>query len=350
MGLKHRVIAAGFAASRATGVARLAQPWTQGMGAILMLHHVRPWRPRAYAPNRELEVTPEFLDGALQLLKQRGFIVVSLDEAVERVAAGRSDRPFVALTFDDGYRDNEEWALPILAREKAPLTLFATTGFLDRSARLWWLEVEEAVRRAGSIDVAIQGTRRTFICADNRAKQAAAETLLAALRAAPQDEVDRVVSALSAQHGVDGGALVEGLCFNARELAALAAHPRLTIGAHTRTHPMLAKVSEERARTEIAGAKRDLETLVGKPVRHLAYPVGDPGSAGAREFKLAAEAGFISAVTTRPGMLFPDHAAHLMALPRLSLNGRFQSLRSFDLLLTGFPFAVWNRGRRVNAD
>ena len=80
----------------------------------------------------------------------------------------------------------------------------------------------------------------------------------------------------------------------------------------------------------------------------FAYPVGDPTSAGAREFALAREAGYEIAVTTRPGMLFPEHAAHLLALPRVSLNGLWQDLGYLDVLLTGAPFRLWNRGRRLN--
>lgn len=349
MGWKHRLIGAGLAACRATGLARAAEPWTRGLGAILMFHHVRPWRARAYAPNRELEITPEFLDEVLQLLKLRGWIIVSLDEAVERISAGISDRPFAALTFDDGYRDNEEWALPILSREKAPATIFATTGFMDRSARLWWLEAEAAIARAPAIEVEVGGARLTFACGGDAEKARAADRLLNLLRASPQHEVDRIVADLSARHGIDGAALVEELCLDRKEIAALAAHPLITIGAHTLSHPMLAKIPLARAAEEIAGSKSDLETLTGKPVRHLAFPVGDRGSAGLREFALAAEANYAAAVTTRPGMLFSEHAGHLTALPRLSINGRFQSIANVDALLTGLPFAIWNRGRRAGA-
>jgi peptidoglycan/xylan/chitin deacetylase (PgdA/CDA1 family) len=87
---------------------------------------------------------------------------------------------------------------------------------------------------------------------------------------------------------------------------------------------------------------------LGAPVRHLAYPVGDPTSAGPREFTMARDLGFRSAVTTRPGMLFPEHAQHLTALPRISVNGFFQNADAFDVLLSGVPFWLWNRGRRLN--
>jgi peptidoglycan/xylan/chitin deacetylase (PgdA/CDA1 family) len=89
--------------------------------------------------------------------------------------------------------------------------------------------------------------------------------------------------------------------------------------------------------------------MTGVNPRHFCYPVGDPGSAAAREFALAEELGFESAVTTRPGMLFTEHGGHLHALPRLSVNGRHQSLAALEILLSGAPFALLNRGRRVVA-
>ena len=79
------------------------------------------------------------------------------------------------------------------------------------------------------------------------------------------------------------------------------------------------------------------------PIRHFAYPVGDPGSAGPREFALALEAGFDSAVTTRPGHLFPEHLGHLHALPRVSLNGLFQQKRYVDVFATPAVFTMMGR-------
>ena len=350
MSLKHAAI--DLTLRGLGGARRLAPDWMRGLGAILMFHHVRPWRARAAAPNRELEITPEFLDETLQLLKRRGVAIVTLDAAVERLAAAARGEPagdpFVALTFDDGYRDNLEWALPILKRERAPMTLFVTTGFAAREAGLWWVEAEEALLRAGSLDVTLAGRRLTLPTANAAQKATAGARLMAALRALPQDDVDEAVAGLAREHGVDGRALTGELCLDWAELTQIAAEPLVTIGAHTRTHPMLATLDEGRARSEIADARIEIEARLGRPVRHLAYPVGSPAAAGTREFRLAREAGYASAVTTRPGMLFAEHAGHLHALPRLSINGRHQSLEAVDALLTGAPFLMWNRGRRAN--
>ena len=88
-----------------------------------MLHHVRPEpeEPRAFAPNRILEVTSEFLDAVLDQVQEAGFDVISIDEAVQRFKEG-NDRRFACFTFDDGYRDNLEYAHPLFKRRSALTT------------------------------------------------------------------------------------------------------------------------------------------------------------------------------------------------------------------------------------
>jgi peptidoglycan/xylan/chitin deacetylase (PgdA/CDA1 family) len=92
-----------------------------------------------------------------------------------------------------------------------------------------------------------------------------------------------------------------------------------------------------------------IEAALGVRPEHLSYPVGDPTSAGPREFRIAAELGFKTGVTTRPGVIFPEHREHLTALPRVSLNGEHQQLRYVRVLVSGAATAVWNGFRRVNA-
>jgi peptidoglycan/xylan/chitin deacetylase (PgdA/CDA1 family) len=134
-----------------------------------------------------------------------------------------------------------------------------------------------------------------------------------------------------------------------QELTELAADPLVTIGAHTVNHVMLAKVPERSARTEMEMSRAVIEASLGTRPGHLSYPVGDKTSAGPREFRIAAELGFKTAVTTRPGVLFPSHRDHLTALPRISLNGEHQQLRYVRVLLSGAATAVWNGFQRVDA-
>ena len=132
------------------------------------------------------------------------------------------------------------------------------------------------------------------------------------------------------------------------ELSTLAADPLVTIGAHTVNHVRLAKVPEKSARREMQMSRAVIEASLGTRPAHMSFPVGDSTSAGPRDFRLAREAGFTTAVTTRPGHLFPAHAQHLHALPRVSVNGLFQSEAAFRALLSGVPSLAWNRFRRLN--
>ncbi len=92
-----------------------------------------------------------------------------------------------------------------------------------------------------------------------------------------------------------------------------------------------------------------IEAALGVRPRHFSYPVGDASSAGPREFSSARELGFLTAVTTRPGVLFPEHGRHLTALPRISLNGEFQQRRYVQVLVSGAATAVFNGFRHVDA-
>jgi peptidoglycan/xylan/chitin deacetylase (PgdA/CDA1 family) len=344
-GLREKLISAGFAAFGATGIHRLAAPLTRGLGAILMFHQVRPWIERDFAPNRLLEITPDFLDAALGFVKARGFDIISLDAALQRIAAP-GDRPFVVLTFDDGYRDNVEHALPVLEKHAAPFTMFVTSGFADRTARLWWVELEEALRRLDRVAV---GPGLEFATATTADKERAHAILYGTLRAGPEERLLEICGELCDKAGINPADIPAALCLDWKGIEQLSRHRLATIGVHTITHPMLAKHSDAFVRYELEQSRARIEEAIGKPARHLAYPVGDPTSAAPREFALARELGFASAVTTRPGMIFPEHAAHTTALPRLSINGCYQSLDMLDILLSGAPFALWNRGRRVNA-
>ena len=346
--MKRHMIGTGFAVLGATRLHRAFAPFTRGIGAILMLHRVRPFDGDPFAPNRLLEIEPAFLDAALTRIRALGHDLVSMDEALRRIAEP-SSRRFVALTFDDGFRDTAEIALPILEKHEAPFALYVTTGFADRTARLWWVELEQAIRVLPRLDLMIDGTRHVLRSVTDAEKTPAFQTLYWMLRSGPEERLLAVVAALRDEAALSSRAIVEASCLDWDGIARLACHPLCTIGAHTVTHPMLAKHDEDVVRYELAKSRRQIEMQTGLPVRHLAYPVGDPTSVGPRDIAIAAALGFSSAVTTRPGMIFPDHAAHTTALPRLSVNGNWQSLASLEILLSGVPFAIWNRGRRVVA-
>ncbi len=348
-GLKKTIIRSGLETLYFSGAHRLLRPFVGGAGMVLMLHHVRPAPTARFQPNRHLEVTPEFLDRVIGRLKRARIDIVSLDEMHRRLTEGQLRRRFACITFDDGYRDNLEFAYPILRRHDVPFAIYVATSFPDRLGELWWLALEAVIGRNDSVEAVIGGQEMHFTCDNVAAKQDTFAALMRHLRALrTEEELRDVVRDLSTRYAVDIAAFCEMLCMGWDELARLAADPLVTIGAHTVNHVMLARVSERAARSELTMSRSVIEAALGTRPQHFAYPVGDAAAAGPREFAVAAELGFKTAVTTRPGVLFAGHGQHLTALPRISLNGEFQALRHADVLMSGAATALSNRFRRVN--
>jgi peptidoglycan/xylan/chitin deacetylase (PgdA/CDA1 family) len=333
-----------------TGAYSALRPYVSGVGVILTMHHVRPPRPGRFQPNRLLEITPRFLKRVVELLRRSGVDLISLDELHRRMSEGDFRTRFVCLTFDDGYRDIKEHAYPILKAAGVPFAIYVATSFPDRLGELWWLALEAIVARNDRVGVMIDGQNRVFDCASVAEKRALYDELYWWLRSQPSESDARAIMRnLAACHHVDIAAFCKDLCMNWQELAELAADPLVTIGAHTVNHPMLAKLSEKGVRTELEMSRSVIEAALAVRPAHLSYPYGDATSAGPREFQIAAEMGFRTAVTTRPGVLFPAHGSQLTALPRISLNGEYQQLRYVRVLMSGAATAMWNGFRRPEA-
>jgi hypothetical protein len=157
--LRHSLAAAKPALSRqallalhASGAHRVAPDALRGMGAIFMLHRVRePDADTGFAPNRILEVTPDFLDAAIRQVQASGYVCLSLDEAVSRIVAGDTSDRFAVFTLDDGYKDNLTVAAPVFSRHNVPFTVYLATGLPDGAAELWWVALERVIAGAREV-------------------------------------------------------------------------------------------------------------------------------------------------------------------------------------------------------
>ena len=348
--LRNTVIRAGLEALYFSGAHVLLRPIFAGVGAVFMLHHVRPSRNAEFQPNRHLEIEPEFLRAMLSHLRALGIDIVTMDEMHQRLSQRNFARRFACFTFDDGYRDNRDFALPVMEEFDAPFTVYVASDFAEGSGRLWWIALEQVIATASSIEVPLGGTMTRLDTRTPAAKRAAFDRVHDRLRALPgEHDVAREISALCVRHGIDESTIARDLCLSWDELKAFADNPLVTIGAHTITHCNLAKQSEAAAAFEIATSRVRIEAALQRPVLHLAYPYGDRSAAGPREFRLARAAGFRTAVTTRPGMIFPESADHLTALQRVSLNGNYQDERMIPVLTSGAATAMRNGFRRIDA-
>lgn len=244
------------------------------------------------------------------------FQVLPLDEAVQRLKAGTLPARALSITFDDGYADNAEVALPILQRHGLCATFFIATGYLD-GGRMWNDTLIEAARTAAvpAIDLAdVDGGTPCLVPLNDVAqrRQALSTLLMRFKYQSPQRReqlVQEVADRLKARLPAD-------LMLRSDAVRTLQ-RQGMQIGAHTVSHPILATLDEAQARAEIQGSRQALMAITGEPVGLFAYPNGKPGQDySAANAELVRSLGFDAAVTTAPGV---SHAgSNLHQLPRFS--------------------------------
>lgn len=335
--LKKRLIKYALVTFASTGLARLVEPVTGGRGAILMLHRVRPKMSRAFQPNNHLEITPQFLDEALSGLRNLGVDFVSMDEVPERLKS-KTGRRFIAVTLDDASLDNLTFALDVFEYNKCPFTVFATSGFLDRSALPWWIVLEEVIAQHAVVDArAIEGSKAEIV-GSLQQKNQVFKSLSEKFRLIPEQDKQQKIRHFAADHNLPTDVLMDENFLDWDQLEDLAESPLATIGGHTVSHPMLARLSPRQVSEEILSGADRLEDETGNSPDHFAYPYGDIASADSDTFRQARELGFSTAVTTRGGVLKGGGRENLFALPRLSVNGHFQDFRALRALYSGAPF------------
>jgi len=227
------------------------------------------------------------------------FNVLPLDEAVARLQTGALPARPLAISFDDGYADNFEVALPVLRRLGLPATFFVATGFLD-GGRMWNDTVIETVRRCGrdGLDLTSLGLGR-YPTASNEDKRNVIDTLLSELRYHEDAQREEFVAAIGRMAATP---LPHDLMMSSGQVRTLSA-VGMGIGAHTVSHPILSQLDDGRARAEIAQSKERLEYIVGAPVRLFAYPNGKPKvDYRAEHVAMVKEFGFSAAVSTAWGV------------------------------------------------
>ncbi|WP_332700515.1 polysaccharide deacetylase family protein [Devosia sp.] len=340
MSAKYAAIRAMFEAMWLSRLPSLVRALSVSRGVIFTLHRVLPGDPADFSPNAILQVRPDYLEYVIERVRDLKLDIVSLDEALERLAAPQPGRRFVVLTFDDAYKDNLHHALPILRRQNAPFTLYVPTAFVDGLGELWWQAIEDIITRQQAIALTSAGETDYVDTRAPAQKNETFNTLYWQMRRMPEADRVKLLRSFAVAYGYDLDKQCRELIMDWQELRLFADDPLCTIGAHTVHHYELAKLPVEQARNEMAQSADILLAQFGQRPAHFSYPLGGPLSAGQREFDLARELGFRSAVTTRPGGLYARHAQSPHALPRVSLNGYFQSRRYVDVFATGAMFSI----------
>lgn len=277
--------------------------------SILIFHRVLPTRDPLFPE----EMHSQRFDELLRFLGAE-FNVITLGEAAARLDESELPRRALCITFDDGYADNAEVALPLLLRHGLKATFFVATGFLD-GGRMFNDSVIECLRRTGldSVDLGEFGLprRSTASAADRRG---VIDALLPKVKYLGLAEREGFIARL---HRLAGAPELPGGLMMRSEQVRQLHRAGMEIGAHTVRHPILRLLSNAEAQDEIAGGRARLQALVDAAVEVFAYPNGKPGEDyDHRHVDMVRRLGFRAAVSTSPGVVSADSDRH--QLPRFT--------------------------------
>jgi peptidoglycan/xylan/chitin deacetylase (PgdA/CDA1 family) len=264
----------------------------RGKLTILIFHRVLP-RPDPLFPE-----IPDAAGFEAQMRWVREwFSVMPLAAAVQALVAGRLPARALAITFDDGYADNEGLAASILRRLGLTATFFVATGYLGGGC-MWNDRIIEAIRscRAETLDLTRVGIGwiRLASLADRRC---AIQTLLGRIKHLAPAERSDAVDAIVEAAGAGTPSLMMGP-EQVRRLRALG----MDIGAHTVSHPILTRLDPDAALEEIGASKETLQALLGETITLFAYPNGVPAQDYDRSHvEMVRRCGFTAAVSTAWG-------------------------------------------------
>jgi peptidoglycan/xylan/chitin deacetylase (PgdA/CDA1 family) len=229
------------------------------------------------------------------------FTVLPLEDAVLALREQRLPARALCITFDDGYADNYEHALPVLQAYGLSATFFIATGFLD-GGRMWNDSIVESIRRCQSDTLDLSGLDLDGVGVLNlqtmQARRCALELVLKSAKYLPADKRDAVAAAAGRCAKVE---LPEDLMMSTTQLQGMA-RVGMSIGAHTVSHPILACLDEGSVKTELQVSREFLQQCLQRDVKLFAYPNGKPGRDYLpRDVDLVKAAGFEAAVSTSPG-------------------------------------------------
>ena len=241
----------------------------------------------------------------------------------------------IILTFDDGYRDNYEFAFPILKQFEVPATIFLTTDFINHKKWLWFNKLKYIIKntKLTKTSMTFDGINNCFFFDSYRNRHKSQIRIFNYCKRISQPKVDSLLETLSAKLKVEVPDIsTDDFAPLTWEQIHEMKQNGVEFGSHTRTHRILSRATDAQIRYELIESKADIEKELKQSVKSFCYPVGKMEDIPKISLSIAREAGYTSAVTAIPGRnIIPG--ANFYSLKRLSIGIDDQAIISKTLTL-----------------
>ena len=338
----RRATLTGLASAGAYERARTSR-WRRERLLILCYHGVsiedeHEWRPRLF-------MRPECLAERFELLRNRGYSVLPLAEALERLYADDLPPASVALTFDDGGYDFYKSAYPLLQQYELPATVYQTTYYADYQQPVFnlicsymlWKSRGEVLEPAGRVPVRQRMDLRT-----EESRQSVVSELMALSARENLSGRDKheIACRLAEFLEIDWQSLLAKRILHVMSPREIAEISRSGVSVQLHTHRHRTPLDEELFRKEIAENRKRIREITGSAPTHFCYPLGNYDG---QFLPWLRQEGVLSAVTCDPALAAGD--SHPLLLPRL-VSTSAQSMSEFEAWLSGIGHMLSRRGKR----
>jgi peptidoglycan/xylan/chitin deacetylase (PgdA/CDA1 family) len=261
---------------------------------------------------QSLAVRPVNFRAQMRHLKER-YQLLHLGEAWPR-----RERPAAIVTFDDGYADNAQSALPILEEEKVPATFFVSVGAVKTGREFWWDELERWLLLEppppNPLEIVDALGRSSWRTGTREERTECYQALHTLLRPLPPVLRDRWLDALRAACGGSESPRASHRPLSAAEVARLGNSAVATVGAHGVTHTPFSSLTLPEQRDEMKRSRDQLRAWGGGEIETFSFPFGGRRDFTSESIRVAREVGFLRIAANVPGQV--HRWTESQALPR----------------------------------
>jgi peptidoglycan/xylan/chitin deacetylase (PgdA/CDA1 family) len=289
-----------------------------------------------------LNTTPNQFGEQMSYLK-KNYYIVSAEELLHVIQTKGGLPPrSVMVTFDDGYLDFKKHAWPVLKGMQIPAVLFVATNFMDGTGRwFWWDALYNAFTHTRCTSLVLPPYGQWKLGNEDQRRQAGSEVKSILMNLDHENAMELLGQVISE---LDESIPKKQLLLNWEDLRSLQ-QEGLTIAAHTRSHPILSRVSMSVVRDEVTGSLQDLRENLGETLPIFAYPVGHQVDLTQQLPELLQKEGIQAAVTMLAGHNM-IRRTNPLRLRRVGMAPHM-SIKEFRLVLTGFynVYGAWSSMR-----
>jgi len=302
----------------------------KGKGAVLCYHRVLPHKlvVNDCSPEKNLVISENCLENHLNFLKNN-YKVVSMDKMHSHLL-GDSCEFLIAITFDDGYKDNLHYALPLLEKYELPATISITTRFPEGDNWMWWYELEDLILNEKSLDINFRNLKLNASIKTKNLKSIAYSKIRKWI-INEKEIIQKQFLTYLTKNKVRKN--YSNITLNWEEILFLDSHKLINIGAHSHNHSNLKILDANEVLRDLSHCKILIEKYLKHPIKHFAYPYGTSNAISSSVINYLKNLNFKTAVTTSFGYVGIN--GNIYKIPRISFE-HLSSVQDISLKISHY--------------